>query len=238
MLRKPAGLPWTKPGSINGVFAQTRTIYARPLATHRLGDQRRAMEPVGLAVGVLGLAGLFSSCLDVVERFDSWRSFADESRLLGALFEGERLRLKRWGSAVGLDNGELSSNHHEALDDPRIISMVCTYLSIIKSLCGDGDGDGEFPPLAGTSDRHAKRTLFLQGRAQAHANAPPESRRQKTNWALREKAKCKAQVEAIGSLVQSLCDLVPADGAKGTQPAQRKAGNDAIGYMDGKRLRG
>jgi hypothetical protein len=29
------------------------------------------MEPVGLAVGILGLVGLFNTCLDLLDKFDS-----------------------------------------------------------------------------------------------------------------------------------------------------------------------
>ena len=89
------------------------------------------MEPVGLAVGVLSVAGLFSSCLDAVQRVESWRNFADDSRLLGARWGDERLHLKTWGRAGGFDNGTLSHDHHKALDDPQINSIVCTdYTSI------------------------------------------------------------------------------------------------------------
>lgn len=37
------------------------------------------MEPVGLAVGVLGLAGLFSTCLEAVDKVQSYRSFGVDS---------------------------------------------------------------------------------------------------------------------------------------------------------------
>ncbi|OAQ98280.1 hypothetical protein LLEC1_04056 [Akanthomyces lecanii] len=97
------------------------------------------MEPVGLAVGVLGLAGLFSATLDAVERFESWRNFKDESHLVRTLLEGQKLRLRLWGSAVGFDDGDVSSNHHEALDDPQIRSMIRTHLSDIKKLCTSAD---------------------------------------------------------------------------------------------------
>lgn len=33
------------------------------------------MDAVGLAVGVVGLAGLFSTCLDIMDRFDSFKEF-------------------------------------------------------------------------------------------------------------------------------------------------------------------
>lgn len=193
------------------------------------------MEPVGLAVGVLGLAGLFSSCLDAVERFDSWRNFTDESRTLGTRLEAEKIRLKTWGRVVGFDSGTVSASRHEALEDPQIISIIREHLSAIENLCKNTDGT--FLPVAGTSARHARRAQAL-GRLEAHASAPSESRRHKVRWALRDKAKCTAQVETLRQLVQNLHDLVPPDGAKGTRHAQPRAGNDALGHMGGTPLPG
>ena len=40
------------------------------------------MEIVGLGLGIAGLAGIFTSCLDVVERVDSYRDFGVDSRAI------------------------------------------------------------------------------------------------------------------------------------------------------------
>jgi hypothetical protein len=194
------------------------------------------MEPVGLTVGVLGLAGLFSSCLEAVERFDSWRNFTDESRTLGTRWETQKLRMKRWGRAVGLENGAVSPDHHEALDDPEIASRVCTHLSVIENLCTNADS--AFSPVARTSAGQTRHTLLFRGRIQAHPSTPSESARQRVKWALRDKAKCTAQVETLGLLVHDLHDLVPPNGAKGTKYAQRRAANDVSRHMGGSHLPG
>ncbi|KAH8879064.1 hypothetical protein GQ53DRAFT_856395 [Thozetella sp. PMI_491] len=60
------------------------------------------MEPVGLAVGVVGLLGLFSTCLEAVERVDAYREFGRDSHHLATRFEAERLRFQQWGRAVGI----------------------------------------------------------------------------------------------------------------------------------------
>ncbi|RYP08950.1 hypothetical protein DL764_001561 [Monosporascus ibericus] len=59
------------------------------------------MEPVGLAVGILGLAGLFSSCLEAIEKVHSYRAFGSDSHTLDAQFKAEKLRFGQWGRAVG-----------------------------------------------------------------------------------------------------------------------------------------
>ncbi|SPO00191.1 related to ankyrin [Cephalotrichum gorgonifer] len=167
------------------------------------------VEPVGLAVGILGLAGLFSSCLDAAERFESWKNFGDESRFLGNHFEAEKLRLKRWGEAVGFDKGVLLPDHHEALDDPRVESRIREHLSIIENTC---NGEDDAAPSA--ADISTSRGLPRS--VQPHPGTPSESKRQRVKWAIRDKAKCTAQVHTFGLLVQDLHNLVPPDGANGT----------------------
>lgn len=188
------------------------------------------MEPVGLAVGVLGLAGLFSSCMDAVERFDSWRNFTDESRSLGTHLEAEKLRLKIWGAAVGFDNGAVSPDHHEALDDPQLASTIHEHLLIIKKLCTNVDNT--VLPVPGSSVGHAKLAPVL-GRIQAQQNTQSDLTRNRLKWVLRDRVKCMAQIEMLGVLVQDLHNLVPPGGTNCTLVAARAACTDALRQMGG-----
>ncbi|KAH7022278.1 prion-inhibition and propagation-domain-containing protein [Ilyonectria destructans] len=151
------------------------------------------MEPVGLAVGISGLAGLFTSCLEVIENIDSYRDFGLDSRALAAQFDADRLRFDEWGQAVGIKHGKLSEDHHRALDDPRKLSMTKELLYLIKQISGDSD------------DALTQHEFFSLA----------ASKRQKIAWALRGKRKRTAQVEQFGSLVQHLHTLIPPDPAQG-----------------------
>lgn len=150
-----------------------------------------AMEPVGLAVGLVGLAGLFNTCLDVIDKFESYKDFSQESHSLDARFRAQKLRLEQWMKAVGFDENRISDTHHRALDDKVMASMVRDLILAIKNCCGDQDG----PAL-----------LQLP--------APRESKRTKINWALRSKTKRISQIEKFVALVQTLYDLIPLDGPK------------------------
>ncbi|KAL4862582.1 hypothetical protein BDV12DRAFT_178610 [Aspergillus spectabilis] len=61
------------------------------------------MEPVGLAVGIVGLIGLFNTCLDLLDKFDSWRDCGSDLRSLAAQFQAHKLRFENWGHAVGFE---------------------------------------------------------------------------------------------------------------------------------------
>jgi hypothetical protein len=157
------------------------------------------MEAAGLAIGGVGLAGLFSTCLDVFDRVDTWRNFAVESQTLRTRLETEKLRLEKWGEAVGFVNGQLSHSHSEAFDDPRILPRVHEQLLAIRNICQDSKNRCDpTPPTDGT-----RIVAGLQGWLN------PESKMHKLKWTLRNKLRSTAQVETLEVLLQGLYNLVP-----------------------------
>lgn len=164
------------------------------------------MEPVSFAVGIIGLAGLFSTCLDAVERFDSWRDYDSEFRSLVAQFKAQKLRLTKWGLAVGLEDDELSYEHNALLDDPKIESTVKELLLAINAVCRDED-KAFLTPMLGKDEKPTKDQL-------SYRHTPRESKRQKLGWVLRTKAKRVAQVDQFSKLVETLHDLIPIEGPK------------------------
>ncbi|KAE8323675.1 prion-inhibition and propagation-domain-containing protein [Aspergillus sergii] len=169
------------------------------------------MEPVGLAVGVLGLFGLFNTCLDVVNKYDAWKDFGSESRCLTAQFEAQKLRLQKWSEVVGIEDESVSSKHHQLLDDPRTRSNVQHLLLAIKAICGHEQAPSstaisrvETDSLEGPMFRKHGNSLTFRG-----------SKRQRFNWALRGKEKRIAQVAQFSSLVDDLHSLVPIDSERG-----------------------
>lgn len=64
------------------------------------------MEPAGLAIGVAGLAGLFSACVDCFEYIQLGRQFGHDYGKCLLRLDAARLRLSRWGAAMGLAPGQ------------------------------------------------------------------------------------------------------------------------------------
>ncbi|KAH7124619.1 prion-inhibition and propagation-domain-containing protein [Dactylonectria macrodidyma] len=184
------------------------------------------MEPFGLAVGIAGLAGLFSSCLEAVEKVQSYRSFGADSQVLDTQFKAEKLRFEQWGRQVGFDRGTPSADHHQALDDPDISSAVRDLLLIIDNIC-NANGASRRPLLAGTG--LAQDELFRASQAQPSRTTPSESKRRKLAWALGGRGERTEQVNLLGRVVQQLHNLVPPDSAKVTRPGHgpNSAGTDA-----------
>ncbi|KAJ5925394.1 hypothetical protein N7454_008033 [Penicillium verhagenii] len=164
------------------------------------------MDPVSFAVGIVGLAGLFSTCLDVVERFDSFKEFGNESRAVKAQFKAQSLRLQKWGQAVGFQGGTLMESHNRQLDDPRTFSIVEELLSAIRGFAGSEDGATAAPEAFMEHQQSFRDKLWMR---QNRPIAPPDSKREKIGWALRNKARKMAQVGQFCSLVDQLHSLIP-----------------------------
>jgi hypothetical protein len=60
------------------------------------------MEPVGVAIGALGLVGLFSACIDGFYLVERGKYLGKDFDLLETKFCNQKLRLKSWGEACGL----------------------------------------------------------------------------------------------------------------------------------------
>lgn len=185
------------------------------------------MEPVGLAVGIVGLAGLFSTCLDVIERVDSYRDFGHDLGFLAAQFKTERLRFKQWGRALGIEHGYLSKDSHPALGDPETIRTAAELLSLVQKVYDGGLDDPGLPrPLL--PDAKTAGDGFFPGLA--HRGASSESKRGKLAWALREKRRVTAQVTEFGLLVHYLYTLVPPEGVNGALVGQGSVAGSSIHY--------
>ncbi|KAK6703586.1 hypothetical protein SNK04_013514 [Fusarium graminearum] len=142
------------------------------------------MEAVGL---VLGVAGLFSTCLEAVEKVQSYRSFGPDSSTINTRFKTAKVLLEQWGRNVGFENGILLATHNEKLDDPDTVVAVKDVLNIIKGIC----------------------QLGSQHRAANGANGSLiAGRRQKLKWAFGDKEKQQEQVELLERLVEQLRHLV------------------------------
>lgn len=160
------------------------------------------MEAAGLGVGIVGIAGLFGTCLDIIEKVDSYNDFGVDSDYLFARFEADRVRFRQWGRNTGIDKED---HHHNALDDPAVRSAVDKILKSIKNIDGMEDNipiNHGIPGHQGSGAQPKKRMQFEDFQGEI-------SRRSKVRWALRGKAKFLSLVEAFDSLVQKLYDLVP-----------------------------
>ncbi|KAI0405817.1 hypothetical protein F4802DRAFT_606591 [Xylaria palmicola] len=181
------------------------------------------MEAAGLAIGVAGLAGLFSSCIDIVERWDSYKDSVTESASLRARLAADRIRFQQWGQSVGIGNGGFEENHHRALDNPSIRSAVDLILQSIKKI--DEDANRLAPHLGHFSTKADKLSNVNRERSQ-FTKLEPSTRKSRIGWAVRDKGRATMLVVSFEALVQKLHDLIPTSGtAEGTGVEGAEGGN-------------
>ncbi|CAH0055033.1 unnamed protein product [Clonostachys solani] len=150
------------------------------------------MEIAGLVVGVAGLAGLFSTCLDALDKTQEYRNSATDMHHLETQFQAEKLRFQQWGRDIGLERGEtLKESHHKALEEENTRKTIQEILQIIYALCQPGDG--------------GSHRLNLSPGHQVSSS----SRKQRVAWALWGKGKREGEVKLFKDLVQNLYNLVP-----------------------------
>lgn len=185
------------------------------------------MEIAGLGVGIAGLSGLFSACLDVVERIDSYKSFDVDSRAIISQFDADKLLFKQWGKAVGFDGESLGNSHHENLDDAETLLAVRKTFAVIQDIITDfveepssqRNGSDSMSSVRPPNDSRRIRLQKFQG---------VPSYKTKLEWTLRHKTRFLVLSQQFGSLVGSLRALVPPESSR---PADLMAGQTSRGIL-------
>jgi hypothetical protein len=154
------------------------------------------MEPAGLAIGVLGLAGLFSTVLDALDAISDYKSFTADSHVLRVQFNSHRTLLQRWGQTVGLGENEptLDSGRLGLSLDAEAVYASVQLLQIARDILLSEDA----------STRKAIAPGF---------QADMALRWKKLAWALHGKSERKDQVKLLGEIVDQLYKLVPSSQA-------------------------
>jgi len=195
------------------------------------------MDPFTLATGIAGfagLAGLFSTCLDVIGRVDSYKDFGVESRSIIAQFEADKLLFQRWADNVGINQTKLKEDHHKDLDDPQTASMVEKILLSIQEIFTRADTTlSNLQPTEEAELRSRDGALRPRGRHQYQSVQASISKTKRIGWALRGKVKFIAQVQQFGALVQRLHDLAPLGGTRKAANVHKGAVRDALGSLKG-----
>ena len=111
------------------------------------------MEPAGLAVGVIALAGLFNNAVDCFDYIQIGRSFGRDYHTGLLKLDVARLRLTRWGQAVGLgpilDKATSLQSTTLAVEN---ISVAESLLGQIQALFKDAQDSKRFPQDASTGE--------------------------------------------------------------------------------------
>ena len=92
-------------------------------------------EAAGISIGAVGLAGLFSACLDCFNLVQAGRSYSQDLALVSTKYEVEKMRLLIWGEAAGIQDGR--SRYGNNLDKPHVKKLVEDIMLQLNLLLDD-----------------------------------------------------------------------------------------------------
>lgn len=90
------------------------------------------MEPAGLALGIIGVAGLFKSCVELYGYISDYQSYSADYENLDIKLNLEKTLLLQWADRLRL----LHEDYDQRLDNPTTQLAVFQTLSQIKQLLG------------------------------------------------------------------------------------------------------
>jgi Ras family protein A len=92
------------------------------------------MEAAGLALGAVGLTGLFTACVDCYQLVRRGAALDKDYKIIETKFNNQELRLSTWGRACGL----LDADGYDArLNEPALRARITATLECIKELFDD-----------------------------------------------------------------------------------------------------
>ena len=168
------------------------------------------MEVAGLVFGAVGVAGLFSICIDVLEKVDVYRDFDITSKQLLVRFETEKSKLREWATAVGIEENTLLDQHHPRFDDKNVYPLVERILYIIQELFSKTDhlSDRIFRGSTKRKDepKAFRRGLLDRDQPKLELGISAKSR---LKGMFGDESRFRQNIENLEVLVQNLHTLVP-----------------------------
>lgn len=185
------------------------------------------VDPVGTAIGVVGL---FSTCLDCWHLIEDGRSMSKDFVIQRQRYLNLRLRFMLWGEACGLL--ENRSYSEDGFIPQSIRSNILETLGCIAILFEDGDKlrrrygldtDSALPALPATSNQTA--TSLMQAVTDQLSILEQRMKRVRSHvgrlgsfrWAISDKAKFTALIKHLGELVVDLETLTQSIGVRQKQ---------------------
>ena len=180
-------------------------------------------EIVGLTVGVIALAGLFSNAIECFECIQFGRAFGKNFQTSQLKLDNARLRLSRWGSSLGLSDDLRGARLLEERFGSKTIEHAKASLGQILELFAKAESVSEKykrqtkandSSLAtynsqtdlglATADLHNKMRQLSMERQNKTALW------QKAKWALYEEKHFRQLIEDVTGLINGLVELFPA----------------------------
>ncbi|KAK5654065.1 hypothetical protein OQA88_7745 [Cercophora sp. LCS_1] len=137
-------------------------------------------ETVGLAVGVAGLAGLFTACIDVFKLVETGSLLGEDFERLEREFENKHIRLLTWGRACGFIDAVTGLGRYGLEDSEAVITRAIRpgFLNLQRLV----------PKASSTKHHSGQRSSVLKA----------------TRWAISDKDKFKELLQHLEVFINDL----------------------------------
>lgn len=184
------------------------------------------MESAGFAIGVAGLLGVFPACVDCFECIQIGRQFGQDYGKCLLQLDTAKLRMSRWGVAIGLGPGTNLKQKISVSDEELILAQSLLEQILISFMDAERISE-RFKKHTSTSMQNAgseqllvhnastdldldHQRLHVTMRELAFKRQKGTSFRKKAAWALYEKKRFDRMIEDVTGFINELVDLFPA----------------------------
>ncbi|PQE28266.1 vegetative cell wall gp1 protein [Rutstroemia sp. NJR-2017a WRK4] len=177
------------------------------------------MEAAGLVLGVLGVAGLFSACIDSFDIVVRAKDFSEDFDILCTLLVTQRVQFAIWGELVGLvpDGNGRKLPYNKAIDRPDIRLALERTLNNIRLLLQKTDvtvdryeveyGSSPSTEVSTSRGMDAFKDQWDSFKTRLRRNQRQTSVTKVTRWAVHDSAQFEKQVSRIKDLVEALYSI-------------------------------
>ena len=198
------------------------------------------MESAGFVIGVAGLTAVFTTCVDCFEYIQLGRHFGQDYGKCLLQLDVAKLRLCRWGSAIGL-GPKTNLKQKISVSDKELMLAQSLLAQIMESFMDAERISDRFKKHASMQNADSEQLLIYHAdsdlgldhqrlhdtmRELAMKRQKATSFGKKAAWALYEKKRFDGMIEDVTHFISELVDLFPA--AKEAQKALCKAEVSAI----------
>ncbi|KAI0894642.1 prion-inhibition and propagation-domain-containing protein [Annulohypoxylon nitens] len=188
------------------------------------------MEVAGIAIGVLGIAGLFTACIENFNIVVRAREFSEEFEHLCTLLALQQIRLVIWGETLGLAppfGARAPKPYNRALERPDIRPSIERTLNQLQNLLAKADtitgryASEEQERVAELSERCVAsdskgmaifRDSYQRFKNKIRKNQKDKSLWQVTRWSIQDYERFERLITNIRDLVDALESITSALG--------------------------
>lgn len=181
------------------------------------------MESVGFAIGVAGLAGAFTACIDCFEYVQLGRHFGQDYGKCLIKLDATKVRMSRWGASMGLNpkphlKQSISASDEEIRLAQSLLEQILDSFKdaeriserFKKHTSTQGSASTALAVYDANTDLVSNyQRLHLTMSGLAKQRQKQTSVRKKFTWAIYEKKSFDRLIDDVTGLVHDLVDLFP-----------------------------